>query len=122
MRVDFSQYIFDFKNMHTYGNFALRKNHAGIYTNSYGEVKASDRPPNLELIQFQEMRYIGDTLRLWWKDEMKWEPIFPYAANRRDILNSLYLEYVFERDTLGAISSNEIRFIPTPEFTREAKR
>lgn len=100
-----------------YANFALRKNHAGIFINGAGELRSRYKDNqtykskynqhiescNLRFIAFDEIRFIKGQVMCWWVDRNAWLPCWegPDAELRNQQLTDAYISYITEKSLLS---------------------
>lgn len=92
MIVHYKQYHFDFVNMYMWSDFQLRKNHANL---EYG--KKSYSKVNMNLINFDEIRFIHGTLRIWHSEYKRWTDVFIGPAPTKEI-SEIYLKWLTETE------------------------
>ena len=110
MRIHFGEYFVNFKDMYMYADFNLRINYASL------ERGEANRPkhikPNLDLINFHEIRWINNNLKMWLTYKKQWVNCFPNATERQSALNDLYKEYIFETQVLQVPFHHEGNGVP----------
>lgn len=99
MIIHFLQYHFDFENMYMWADFKLRKNHAGL---EYGLKPPPHIKPNLNLINFDEIRFIRGELKVWNTDKNQWVGCFIGPEPTKQI-TKIYIDYMFERHLLKIV-------------------
>lgn len=92
MKFKFLQYIVDFDNMYMYADFPLRLNHWAH--GKYPHIK-----PNLNLINFTELKVIKGQLKVWNSEERKWVQSFVGDEPSKK-LDAIYREWLAEKHLL----------------------